>query len=146
MSPIAALNPMLPQFSSFIQNSGRMDVRISVHYTKATLTDVEIIQDSLPTGITLSVGRPIISNIIESVIDRTCTKVGLYDVRSGIIVGVCGPVALGEQVRKVVGAVESTRRLAVGGIELCEELVLHDDVCGTNAYMLLQGIQLLILH
>jgi ferric-chelate reductase len=138
--------PMLPQFSSFIQDAGTMDVRISVHYTKATLTDVEMIQDSLPTGITLSVGRPILSNIIESVIDRTCTKVGILGIRKGIVVGVCGPIALGEEVRKVVGAVESVRQLAVGGIELCDELVLHYDICGTNAYKLVQGIQLLILH
>jgi hypothetical protein len=40
----------------------------------------------------------------------------------GVIVAVCGPAGLGDDVTKAVGAVDAKRRDAVGGVEVFEEL------------------------
>jgi ferric-chelate reductase len=40
---------------------------------------------------------------------------------SGVIVGVCGPVELGDEVSDAVRCVDVSRREAVGGLELYEE-------------------------
>jgi ferric-chelate reductase len=40
---------------------------------------------------------------------------------SGVMVGTCGPVGLGDEVSRVVGQLDSRRRKAVGGVELHEE-------------------------
>ena len=73
---------------------------------------------NLPANISLSPGRPEISNILASTIDNT-TAVSSNP--HGLVVGVCGPGSLGKHVRDAVGKVNSTIRKKVGGIELCEE-------------------------
>ena len=40
---------------------------------------------------------------------------------SGLVVGVCGPAALGDDVNRVVAMVDPARRDQVGGIEVHEE-------------------------
>jgi hypothetical protein len=60
-------------------------------------------------------------NIVTEMINHTCA---LAPNRSGLFVGVCGPVSLGEQVRKAVGEIDPDCREVIGGIELCEEWVL----------------------
>lgn len=42
----------------------------------------------------------------------------------GIAVGVCGPLSLAEEVKKVVGSVDGPRRSTVGGLDLHEEYAL----------------------
>lgn len=39
----------------------------------------------------------------------------------GVIVGVCGPGGLGDEVARTVGQIDSSNRKAVGGVELHEE-------------------------
>jgi len=40
---------------------------------------------------------------------------------TGVMVGVCGPVGLGDEIAEVVSSVDAGRRWAVGGIEMHEE-------------------------
>jgi len=115
-----SLGSMLPTFSSIIQQAPFTDIRISVYYTRASmLSDPNKLYGYLPPSITLTPGRPKISVIMGSLIDRTCA---LVSKPSGFMVGVCGPAGLGEQVGSAVRAIDPSRREAVGGVELCEEI------------------------
>jgi ferric-chelate reductase len=40
---------------------------------------------------------------------------------TGVVVGVCGPMGLGDEVAQVISQVDAGRRWAVGGIEMHEE-------------------------
>lgn len=84
----------------------------------------------LPSSITITPGRPRFSNMLNAVVDRSCmlfTPSGVEsrvaDGLSGVVVSVCGPEGLGDDVRKAVGGVDPRRYKAVGGVELCEECV-----------------------
>ncbi|KAF8443885.1 hypothetical protein L210DRAFT_3395367 [Boletus edulis BED1] len=122
-----ALNPLIPLFSSLIQQSTRTPLRISVHYTRAA--DTPPAKDSLPPGLTLTAGRPRIAKVLDSVIARAVSYgsgVKAYMNISGVVVGSCGPVGIGDEVAEAVSAVDPGRRWAVGGIEIHEECVLSD--------------------
>jgi hypothetical protein len=41
---------------------------------------------------------------------------------TGVVVGVCGPTGLGDDVAQVISQVDARRRWAVGGIEMHEEV------------------------
>ncbi|KAG6376754.1 hypothetical protein JVT61DRAFT_1775 [Boletus reticuloceps] len=117
-----ALNPLVPLFSSLIQQSTRTPLRISVHYTRAA--DTPPAKDSLPPGLTLTAGRPRIAKVLDSVIARAVSYgsgVKAYMNISGVVVGACGPVGIGDEVAEAVSAVDPGRRWAVGGIEIHEE-------------------------
>lgn len=118
---VASLESMLPTFISLVQQTPSTEIRISVYYTRASMVaDPNKIYGYLPPNIRLSPGRPKIPVILDSVVDITCAATNCP---TGFMVGVCGPVGLGEQVRKAVGKLDSGRRHAVGGVELCEEYV-----------------------
>lgn len=40
---------------------------------------------------------------------------------TGVVIGVCGPTGLGDDVVQVISQVDAGRRWAVGGIEMHEE-------------------------
>jgi ferric-chelate reductase len=108
---------MLPIFGSLIQQASSTTVHISVFYTRASRASIDFKVD-LPPNIDLAPGRPAISSIINSVIDKTCAL--SFPGSLGLVVGVCGPAGLGRDVRNAAGIVDSVRRTDVGGIELCE--------------------------
>jgi len=110
---------MLPTFASLTQQAPFTEVRVSVYYTRSSVSDPNKLYGYLPPNITLTPGRPRIDTILDNMVDRTCSAV---ERTSGFFVGACGPVSLGEQVRSAVGRVDSGRRKAVGGVELCEEV------------------------
>ncbi|KAI6032654.1 hypothetical protein F5J12DRAFT_712486 [Pisolithus orientalis] len=118
----SSLTPLLPQFTALLQQSIYTPLHISVHYTRAA--DTLPSKASLPPGITLTAGRPRIGKILDAVIQRTMTYgsgvKAAMDI-TGVIVGVCGPVGLGDEVAQVVSSVDASRRWAVGGIEMHEE-------------------------
>lgn len=69
-------------------------------------------------------GRARIPKILDSVISRAVslgsgTKDALH--LTGVLVGVCGPVGLGDEVVKSIGAVDPLRRDQVGGVDIHEE-------------------------
>ena len=120
----AALNPLIPLFSSLIQQSTRTPLRISVHYTRAA--DTPPAKDILPPGLTLTAGRPRIAKVLDAVIARAVSYgsgVKAYMNITGVVVGVCGPVGIGDEVSQAVSAVDPGRRWAAGGIEIHEECV-----------------------
>lgn len=98
-----------------------------MHYTRAA--DVPPAKDFLPPGLTLTAGRPRIAKVLDSVIARAVSygsSVKAYMDITGVVVGTCGPVGLGDEVSQAVSAVDPGRRWAVGGIEIHEECVLPD--------------------
>ncbi|KIJ12744.1 ferric reductase [Paxillus involutus ATCC 200175] len=116
-----ALNPLVPLFTSLIQQSTRAPLKISVHYTRAA--DIPPSKEFLP-GLTLTAGRPRIAKVLDAVIARAVSygsgiKASM-DI-TGVVVGACGPVGLGDEVSQAVSAVDPGRRWAVGGIEMYEE-------------------------
>jgi hypothetical protein len=74
--------------------------------------------------LSLNPGRPKINQVIDSVISRALSPVSGTkdsDVLSGVIVGACGPVGLGDEVSMAVRLIDSPKRKAVGGVEFYEE-------------------------
>jgi ferric-chelate reductase len=121
--------PMLPIFTSLIQQAAFTSIRISVHYTRASMMamDPNKIYGYLPPNITIMPGRPRFSTILDSVVDRSCALYSsgvesrVSDKLTGVVVGVCGPGGLAEDLRKAIGSIDPRRYKAVGGVELCEE-------------------------
>ncbi|KAJ7901617.1 hypothetical protein B0H13DRAFT_765305 [Mycena leptocephala] len=114
----ASLMPLIPQFSSMIQQSVYTRLTISVHYTKAVVGEMHFA--GLHPGLSLTPGRPRLIGAIEGTIAHTLS-IGGSSVHSGLIVGVCGPVSLGDDVSKAVGLVDPAKRDDIGGIEIHEE-------------------------
>ena len=50
--------------------------------------------------------------------------------RRGVVVGVCGPTLLVEQVREIHRKMDADLKYAYGGLELCEELSIGFSFCG----------------
>ncbi|KAI0354067.1 incomplete iron reductase [Trametes cingulata] len=125
-----ALQPMIPLFSSLLAQSQNAyaTLRISVFYTRAPASPDAVRAYRLPPGLTLSPARPKLPGILQGVVDRSAALFSGHKERrrgggalTGIIVGVCGPQGLGDEVRKAVANFPPQRRKAVGGIELHEE-------------------------
>ncbi|KAH7912892.1 hypothetical protein BJ138DRAFT_1082687 [Hygrophoropsis aurantiaca] len=118
------LTPLIPQFTALIQQSMYAPLKISVHYTRASSAP-ETNKEFLPPGLTLSAGRPKIGKILDAVISRAVSYgsgvKGSMDI-TGVVIGVCGPPGIGDEVSQVISAVDAGRRWAVGGIEMHEEV------------------------
>src|ERR1700677_1474355 len=97
----ASLVPLIPLFTSIIQQSAFTSVSISVFYTRATPAVVRIAEDDLEPGLSLTPGRPRVGKILDSVISRA-VSLGSgakdYEALSGVIVGACGPCGLVDEV------------------------------------------------
>jgi len=121
----ASMVPLVPIFSSIIQQSAHASINISVFYTRATPAMVKISKDYMLPGLSLTPGRPRIGKALDSVISRAVSlesdpkDAGAL---SGVIVGACGPVGLGDEVSREIGHIGSERMKAVGGVELHEEV------------------------
>ncbi|KZT00744.1 uncharacterized protein LAESUDRAFT_731977 [Laetiporus sulphureus 93-53] len=122
----SALMPLMPLFTTLLARAERSDaqLRISVSYTRAISPDNTVLDRllPLPMGMTLTAGRPRIAKILDRVVDRTCELwKASPTLPAGVVVGVCGPAGLGEEVGRCVAGVSTERRKSVGGIELHEE-------------------------
>ncbi|KAH7912891.1 hypothetical protein BJ138DRAFT_1111918 [Hygrophoropsis aurantiaca] len=116
----SSLTPVIPLLASMIEESTHAKLRISVFYTRAISVSFEGMY--LPPGITLAPGRPRIGKLLDGVItDTMSSKIG-GESRNGVFVGVCGPVALANNVATVVKDFDVNLRKAVGGVELHEEV------------------------
>ncbi|KAF8664121.1 hypothetical protein AX16_000811 [Volvariella volvacea WC 439] len=120
----ASLVPFLPTFATMIQQSVYTPLRITVHYTRALVRDPPLSAELFPPGLEMLPGRPNVSKILDNVISRML-NMGRgrrnSDLKKGLLVGVCGPVQLGDSVVRSVGQVEPPKRDEVGGVELHEE-------------------------
>ncbi|KAG6876311.1 hypothetical protein C0993_004095 [Termitomyces sp. T159_Od127] len=140
----AALRPLLPRLAALVDGSAYTPVHVAVHYTRAFAFPggagggaggggaggagkKPLMASALAAAhprIALSAGRPQILRSLEAALARA---VGLVqdprDERrvSGMLVGVCGPVGLGDDVARAVAGVDPARREQVGGIEMHEE-------------------------
>ncbi|EIW56151.1 iron reductase [Trametes versicolor FP-101664 SS1] len=127
----AALQPLIPLFSTLIAQAQHSyaTLRISVFYTRAPKNPEVVKSYRLPPGLTLSPTRPKLPGILSGVVDRSAALFsgGGKERRrggsalTGVIVGVCGPASLGDEVRRAVAGFPADRRKAIGGIELHEE-------------------------
>lgn len=106
---------MIPFFASLVTQNSSLLVRVSVFYTRALKTSFQ--GYFLPPGITLTPGRPKISEFLDDVITSTQCTGGA----NGVFVGVCGPTSLADDVASTVRKFDGYRKRAVGGIELHEE-------------------------
>ena len=60
--------------------------------------------------------------MLDSIISQTIISAESENVgASGVIVGVCGPGGLGDEVVLTIGQIDSSSRKAVGGVELHQE-------------------------
>ncbi|KAF9066485.1 ferric reductase like transmembrane component-domain-containing protein [Rhodocollybia butyracea] len=120
----SALSPMLPLFTSMIQQSVFTPVQISVFYTRAPTGKPPFTDDFFrSTSLTLSPGRPKIHKHLEQTISGTTylnsdPKGGSAN---GLFVGVCGPVALADSVFAEAGKIDAYRRDQIGGVEVHAE-------------------------
>jgi len=87
----------------------------------------------------LRAGRPKLSTILDAFVEKCSTlnavalppkntnadRGGMVERYSenynGILVGVCGPVGLADDVKRTVGGVSRKARMNVGGVEVFEE-------------------------
>ncbi|PCH39469.1 iron reductase [Wolfiporia cocos MD-104 SS10] len=126
VSDAKSLIPLLPLFGNllYVSQATQASLHISVFYTRAvTSEDVLKSYRDLPSDITLSPGRPRLNSILDSVVSKTLDSVGIAtESRNGVVVGVCGPIALGDEVSNTVRAYPKERQRAIGGIELHEEI------------------------
>ena len=119
---------MIPTFSALLQQAAYVKLLISVHYTRASAFSTRKAYAHLPSQLTITPGRPRVNSVIDTAIDHACklfTSSGreyyASDKLSGLLVGVCGPMGLGEEARKAVRSIEPSRFQKVGGIEVVEE-------------------------
>jgi len=120
----SALVPLLPLFTSMIQQSVFTTVRISVFYTRAPTGKFPFPDDFFrSTSLTLSPGRPKIQQHIEDTISRTVDSISGRKSGNacGLFIGVCGPVSLADGVFKDAGKIDPFRRDQIGGVEVHAE-------------------------
>ncbi|KIY67951.1 hypothetical protein CYLTODRAFT_422076 [Cylindrobasidium torrendii FP15055 ss-10] len=117
----SSLVPLVPQFSAMIQSSVFTPVRISVFYTRAVTGKFPFAKDFFHPRLSLAPGRPKLASILEATISKTTTGTSA-GTRSGMMVAVCGPAALADDVVNQVGKIDPTRRDEVGGIEIVEDV------------------------
>lgn len=93
-------------------------MRVKIHFTRAS--------QSLPTNmaslvghelISFEAGRPDLTQVLSESVRRTAAG----GTTGGVIVGVCGPQALVEDVWRAERAVGGELRKAAGGVEVHEE-------------------------
>jgi len=145
----ASLVPLLPIFSSLVRKSVYIPIRINVFYTAAPTGKLPPIitqavlssmnppassggrriptptVNGLPPGVTLTAGRPNFPKIFDEAIQGGVSLgFGAKDDEpiTGMVVGVCGPVKMADDVSKAVSSIDPIRRDQVGGIEICEEV------------------------
>ena len=124
-STLAAVIPFMYTLNSLLQRSDAIPgliLRISVHYTRASACPINADEEAalkmpfsgMDTRIDWNVGRPNLTMALDWIVERTSA----LPEKMGVAVGVCGPVGLGEQVKKTVASVDGARRVGAGGIEL----------------------------
>ncbi|GAB1521150.1 hypothetical protein RhiTH_004241 [Rhizoctonia solani] len=115
----SAIAPLLPAFATLLSRASdaHMTLTVTVHYTRAT----DAIPAKLPFGIRIVAGRPNVSLALENVLKRTEMTSTPINPAKGVMIGVCGPTGLAEEVWQAENAVDGEIRKKVGGVEVYEE-------------------------
>ena len=146
------LAPLLHTLSSLVRKSAHTPIHISVFYTAAPtkkqppiITQALLsntnppssptlngdsraptpVANGLPLGVTLTAGRPNFREIFNEAIQITMSmEFGSkgHEPITGMVVGVCGPLKMADDVSKAVSSIDPVRRDEVGGVEICEEV------------------------
>ncbi|KAI0794895.1 incomplete iron reductase [Abortiporus biennis] len=130
------ITPLLSLFTDLLAVRTYAFLHVSLYYTRApSESSLKALDDfSLPTNLTINPGRPRLAQRLSNVLDQTCalsmfrrgarrSVQGEPEERlAGVIVSVCGPLGLAEDVRGIVRNVDPYRRKAAGGIEIHEEI------------------------
>ncbi|KAG8705482.1 hypothetical protein FRC09_002931 [Ceratobasidium sp. 395] len=113
--------PLLPIFATLLTRASTvhtLNMRVTIHYTRAISTlPANISALAGHEGIAFAAGRPNITGSLDEVVRQTAA----YGTSGGVVVGVCGPQALVEDVWKAERAVGGEMRTAAGGVEVHEE-------------------------
>ena len=123
----ASLAALLPNLTSLIEQSIYTPLRIKIFYTHAATGKFPFGPETyFHDRLTLSPGRPRFSKVLDDAITSTCAirlGPGVKDDKkiTGLVVAVCGPTGLADDVVEAVNNVEAIRRDQVGGIEIHEE-------------------------
>ena len=129
----AAILPLLGLFNQLLRQTTSKryytSLQVTICYTRCFANPpphvLKVLQTQLPLGLRVTPGRPKLQSTLNSVVDRACQLFhgGKEDqgAPAGVLVTVCGPQGLSEDVRKAVRGVEPQRRRAAGGVELHDE-------------------------
>jgi len=121
-----SLTALLPNLTSLMEESIYTPLKIKVFYTRAPTGKFPFGPETyFHHGLTLAPGRPRFSKMLDSAVSRTVALgSGVKDDEkiTGLVVAVCGPTELADDLVKAVNGVEAIRRDQVGGIEIHEEV------------------------
>jgi ferric-chelate reductase len=111
------LEYFIPLFAALVSQNSPARLRVSVFYTRVTTPPFE--GSALPSGITLTPGRPKIGKLLdEFVTSMMSNDSGAH----GAFVAVCAPVGLSQDVVHAVRACDVSSKKAIGGIQFHEEV------------------------
>ena len=119
---------MLPILTSLLAQAQAAGLvfQVTVFHTRAAIPARTCGAYDLPAGLTLLTGHPSLSLRLRDLVSRT--QQGALDAGAeaddgprGVLVGVCGPMELGEDVRTAIDEVEPDVQRTVGGIDLLKE-------------------------
>ncbi|KAI6157256.1 hypothetical protein BKA82DRAFT_790408 [Pisolithus tinctorius] len=113
---VASLMPMIPLFTSLVEQNTLARLRVSVFYTRASIGSSDVMY--LSPGVTLAPGRFDAAKFLDDVV--TSTQSG--GDATGVFVGVCGPPALARDVEGIVRTFDARQKRMVGGVELHNEV------------------------
>ncbi|KAL1671523.1 ferric reductase like transmembrane component-domain-containing protein [Schizophyllum commune] len=122
---IGAIAPLLPELTALLHSARHATVNISIHYTRVSAAGAAAIHEAtIPRGMHIHVGRPHTKHALDNIITNTVYGAGERNTEPhcGVLVGVCGPVALADDVRKTVSWIDPKKRDLVGGVEVHEEV------------------------
>ncbi|KAI0695248.1 hypothetical protein BC835DRAFT_1415000 [Cytidiella melzeri] len=129
----SAILPLLGLFNQLLRQSTSKryytSFQVTICYTRCFANPpphvLKVLQTELPLGLRVSPGRPKLQSTLNSVVDRACQLFhgGKEEMGgpAGVLVTVCGPQGLSEDVRRAVRAVEPAARRRAGGVELHDE-------------------------
>ncbi|GAB1526219.1 hypothetical protein RhiTH_009385 [Rhizoctonia solani] len=113
--------PLVPVFAALLARASTvhtLSLKVQIHYTRASSTAppnaAQLVGSDL---ISFVAGRPDITQVVSEVVRRTAVG----GTAGGVVVGVCGPLPLVEDVYKAERAVGGEMRKAAGGVEVHEE-------------------------
>jgi ferric-chelate reductase len=111
--------------TSLIEQSIYTPLSIKIFYTRASTGEFPFGPDAyFHHRLTLAAGRPRFSKVLDNAVSRAVgLGSGVKDEEkiTGLLVAVCGPTGLADDVVKAANGVEATRRDQIGGIEIHEE-------------------------
>ncbi|KAF8709337.1 Ferric reductase like transmembrane component, partial [Rhizoctonia solani] len=115
--------PLVPVFAALLARASTvhtLSLKVQIHYTRASSTAPPNVAQLVGSDlISFVAGRPDITQVVSEVVRRTAVG----GTAGGVVVGVCGPLPLVEDVYKAERAVGGEMRKAAGGVEVHEEWV-----------------------